>query len=142
MVDTLQIRWPSGLLERYVQVTEINRTLDLTEGTAVAVALRPETGAIRPLHFRLEQSTPNPLRPEHGALIRYALPERKEVTITIYNLLGQKIVTLVNQAQPAGFHQVRWEGRNAAGFTAPAGLYFCVMRSGNFLARRKLVVLH
>ena len=69
-------------------------------------------------------------------MINYQLPVTSYVTITIYNLLGQKVATLVNKKQPAGNYKVEWD---AGGFTS--GLYYYRIEAGNFVQTRKMIYL-
>ncbi|MCK6623450.1 MAG: T9SS type A sorting domain-containing protein, partial [Calditrichia bacterium] len=73
--------------------------------------------------------------------IRYQLPEAAEVQIVVYNLLGQKVQTLVNGKQQAGAYTVRWEGVNEQNQAVPSGMYFLRMKAGKFVADRKLMLL-
>ncbi len=83
------------------------------EGSATAVERTPAT----PATFALEQNYPNPFNPETS--IRYDLPEASHVRLSIYNTLGQEVVSLVNEQEPAGSFQVKL---NAS--TLPSGVYF------------------
>lgn len=74
-----------------------------------------------PPTFRLVQNYPNPFNP--GTTIRYELPEAANVSLTIFNILGQVVATLVDEKKEAGGYQVQW---NAS--TAPSGIYFCRLR--------------
>jgi len=82
---------------------------------------------------------PNPLNPETN--IAYALPEASRVRIELYNVLGQKIVTLLVAQMPAGDHSVRWNGRNSLGDKVGAGIYLCRMQAGEFVKTQKMTVL-
>ncbi|RMF69992.1 MAG: T9SS C-terminal target domain-containing protein, partial [Calditrichaeota bacterium] len=74
--------------------------------------------------------------------IRYQLPEAGRVTLTIYNLLGQKVRTLVNQNRSAGSYMVVWDGRDDAGEIAPSGLYFYRLSvNGRVAATRKTLLM-
>jgi hypothetical protein len=98
----------------------------------------PERGEAAPSEFRLAQSRPNPARGE--ALLPFALPRPMWVELTIHNVLGQRIRTLVDGPQPAGFHEVRWDGRDDAGHRVASATYFYVLQAGEFRAHRKMVI--
>jgi hypothetical protein len=83
------------------------------EGTATAVDGSP----VKPTSFALEQNYPNPFNPETA--IRYDLPEAAHVRLSVYNPLGQEVAALVNEQEPAGSYQVKF---NAS--TMPSGMYF------------------
>jgi hypothetical protein len=82
-----------------------------------------------PKDFRLEQNFPNPFNP--GTLIKYQLPEPASVSLTVYNILGQKVRTLVYPGlqQAAGAYQVEWDGRDNVGAKAAGGVYFYRMEA-------------
>lgn len=88
-----------------------------------------------PERFLMAQNYPNPFNPT--TTIRYQLPAISYVDLSIYNLLGQKIVTLVSKEQPAGYYDVEW---NASGYTSGVYLYRLKTDKG-FVQTRKLVLL-
>lgn len=98
-----------------------------------------------PAKYGLSQNYPNPFNPE--TQISYQLPEASHVTIQIYNLLGQKIITLVDDKQPAGVFNVTWNSKDAFGMDVPSSTYLCRMSAvgdnsrKQFTASRKLLLL-
>ena len=89
--------------------------------------------------YALSPNSPNPFNPETN--IHYQLPEANHVRITIYNLLGRQVRVLVDQEKPPGFYRIKWDGHNAIGQQVGTGLYFYVMRSGDFVEKRKMALL-
>ncbi len=87
-----------------------------------------------PLHFTLYQNHPNPFNPT--TTIQYELPQRSDVQITIYDLLGKEITTLVSETQEAGFKSIQWNATKV-----PSGMYFYQIRAGEYVQTRKMVVL-
>ena len=87
-----------------------------------------------PLAFHLEQNYPNPFNP--STTINYTVGHAGKVTLTIFNLLGQEIATIVDGEVVAGRHEARW---NAAG--AASGVYFYRLNAGGYTSTRKLIVL-
>jgi len=87
-----------------------------------------------PTSFALKQNYPNPFNP--STIINYELPIANDVDISIYNLLGQKVVTLVSEKQNAGYHQVEW---NASNYTS--GIYYYMIKAGDFQDVRKMILL-
>ena len=75
-----------------------------------------------PETFVLQQNYPNPFNPT--TTIRYGLPEAARVNLSIYNLLGQRVAELTNEAQNAGYYNVIWNGRNQSGSQVATGVYF------------------
>ena len=93
---------------------------------------------VLPSQYRLCQNYPNPFNPETD--IRYELPEAGFVRLDIYNILGQKIVTLVNEDQEAGYKSVTWNGQNGWGLDLSSGIYFYTLQVGHFTQTRKMVL--
>ena len=87
-----------------------------------------------PTSFRLEQNFPNPFNPTTA--IGYRLSAVSKVDLSIYNVLGQKIVTLVSEKQKAGDHQVEWDASRFA-----SGVYFYILRAGDYRDVKKMVLL-
>jgi ligand-binding sensor domain-containing protein len=87
-----------------------------------------------PQLFRLEQNFPNPFNPTTS--IRYSLPQRSQVTLSMFNTLGQQVATLVNETQEAGYHDVRFDGNGLA-----SGVYFYRIQAGSFVQTKKLLIL-
>jgi len=92
-----------------------------------------------PKNFVLEQNYPNPFNP--STTLRYGLPKPCLVHLEIYNLLGQKVRTLVDRRQPAGMYTIQWDGRTDSGAHLPSGVYLFRLRAGSFVAVRKMVLV-
>ena len=91
------------------------------------------------LNFNISQNYPNPFNPT--TQIKYDLPQDALVTISIYDLIGRSIKSLVNTKQPAGFRSVRWDATNNYGEAVSAGMYIYVIQAGDFRATKKMVLL-
>lgn len=78
--------------------------------------------AVLPVEYALLPNYPNPFNP--STTIQYDLPQASEITLTIYNMLGQQVRTLVQQSQPAGRHSSVWDGLDADGLPVSSGIYF------------------
>ena len=92
-----------------------------------------------PGQFSLSQNAPNPFNPTTS--IRYELPNTVQVTLKVYNLLGQEVRLLVNARQEAGFHTIIWDGRNVAGRSVSSGVYFYRIEAGEFTKAKKMLLL-
>ncbi len=99
-----------------------------------SIAVANETTVDLPEAYVLEQNYPNPFNPT--TQIAYALPEGSEVTLKVYNTLGQEVATLVQGYRPAGRHQVTFDASQLS-----AGVYLYVLRAGDFTATRRLTLL-
>jgi photosystem II stability/assembly factor-like uncharacterized protein len=92
-----------------------------------------------PLIYRIEQNYPNPFNP--STQIRYELPKASDVELTIFNVLGQSVRTLVSKNMPAGIHTVLWDGRNDSGRALPSGTYFYRIKAAEFTGVKKMLFL-
>ena len=96
-------------------------------------------GKMIPDVFALHQNYPNPFNPV--TTLRYDLPEDAMVNITIYDMIGRVVKTMVNSQQNAGFKSVRWDATNNAGSPVSAGLYLYMIQAGEFRQTKKMVLL-
>ncbi|MGH1362449.1 MAG: N-acetylmuramoyl-L-alanine amidase [Calditrichia bacterium] len=95
-----------------------------------------------PETFSLEQNYPNPFNPE--TTLRFAVPadaNGKTVKLEIFNSLGQKVRTLVNQQLKPGAYQSVWDGRNGFGNQVASGIYLYRLSSGSFSTSRKMILM-
>jgi len=97
-----------------------------------------------PERFALFPSHPNPLRlfaSNAETRIVYQLPERAHVTLTLFDLLGRQVKTLVDAEREAGTFTAGWNGRDANGALLPSGTYLYIMQAGEFRMARKLLLV-
>jgi hypothetical protein len=98
-----------------------------------------------PREFGLSQNFPNPFNP--ATVIEYALPRGSEVKIQIYNVLGQKVRTLVDEHQEPGYKMIRWDGKDDSRTEVSSGIYFyrivahTVHGGEDFVKCRKMTLL-
>ena len=95
--------------------------------------------SIIPEDYALLQNAPNPFNPETA--IEYGLPEEARVRLVIYNSMGQKVGTVVDAFQSAGYHQIVWDGRDSQGRPVSGGVYFYRLTAGEFAQSRRMTVL-
>jgi parallel beta-helix repeat protein len=86
-----------------------------------------------PKSHHLYQNFPNPFNP--STTIRYSLPKTADVSLRIFNTLGQEVALLVNEQKATGYYQSTWNA------DVPSGIYFCRLQAGDFVETRKLVLL-
>jgi len=86
-----------------------------------------------PATYSLDQNYPNPFNP--STTIRYELPSSSHVRISVFNVLGQVIATLVDEVQDAGYKSVVWKAGNVA-----SGVYFYRLQSASFVQTRKMLL--
>ncbi len=91
------------------------------------------------LAFALDGSYPNPTG--GAATVRFALDETARAQLSVYDVMGRKVATLVDAPVPAGEHEVRWNGRAADGSTVASGVYLLRLQAGERVATRRLTVV-
>ena len=87
-----------------------------------------------PETFSLDRAYPNPFNPT--TTLSFALPIESAVSLTVYNLQGREVISLVDQNMPAGYHSVVWNADNNA-----SGMYFVKMVAGNYINTQKLMLV-
>jgi hypothetical protein len=122
IVDTL------GTIFHYEESVTVDST---------ALGVDPITGL--PQEYALAQNFPNPFNPR--TWITYEIPTTELVSLTVYNLLGQKVRTLVNDVQIAGAHSLVWEGTNDKGIRLPSGIYVYRLETNSTTLSRKMVMM-
>lgn len=92
-----------------------------------------------PSAFSLCPNWPNPFNPVTN--IRYQIPEAVSVSLKIYNMMGQEIITLVNNHQKAGNYELKWHGKNSTGHHVNSGIYLLRLEAGTYHATRKVMLM-
>jgi hypothetical protein len=92
-----------------------------------------------PMGLDLAQNYPNPFNP--STIIRFSLPRAIDLTLAIYNVLGQEVTVLAEGHYPAGNHAVTWDGTNGQGEPVAGGLYLYRLESTEFSTTRKMILL-
>jgi hypothetical protein len=129
------------LLRRLDASADLSTALALTEvqlneGRIEALF---QAGSALPTVLALYPNYPNPFNPQ--TTLRYDLPLAGQIRLTIYNLVGQRVRTLVDRHQQAGHYRLTWDGRDDAGFAAASGLYLYRLESETgHLVRKMLMV--
>lgn len=118
--------------------TNPSDSVNFTTATIIEAELSPASAEqinnFVPDNFQLEQNYPNPFNPT--TTIRYALPEVSFAMIKVYDMLGNEVITLINEEQAAGNYEVDF---NATGLSS--GMYFYTLKAGNFVETRKMLLL-
>ncbi|MGH1362457.1 MAG: FG-GAP-like repeat-containing protein [Calditrichia bacterium] len=89
--------------------------------------------------FELKQNYPNPFNPETS--IQFEIPSALDVRINIYNALGQKVRSLLNENRGPGVHTVKWDGRSNDGSRVASGMYIYSMTAGNITLTKRMTLL-
>ena len=126
---------------------QVHESVDLGEGILLNPVYEPAavnwarsfTDLVLPTDPGLDQNYPNPFNP--STAIPFVLPREQEVRIEVYNVLGQRIRTLMSGPMAPGFHTLLWNGRDDAGRAAAAGLYLTLLETGDFRQARKMMLV-
>ncbi len=113
--------------------------LDLYQQVGIINTLSNNSFEISPQAFHLNQNYPNPFNPTTE--IGYSIPENTFVSITIYDVQGRSVQSLVNQNKDVGLHQTNWNGKDEKGISMPAGMYFYTIQTDNFKDTKKMILL-
>ena len=141
------------MTENNVTVATIEWTVHVTDGIDTVEAnnapftitidggwaMNASAEALIPEVFALHQNYPNPFNPV--TTLRYDLPENNLVNITIYDMMGREVKTLVNQTQDAGYRAVIWDATNDYGKPVSAGIYLYQIQAGEYISTKKMVLL-
>ena len=113
--------------------------LDGLIGYPLAKISEDETGVSRPEEFKLLQNYPNPFNPQTE--ISYSLSEDARVKLTVYNLLGQTVKTLVDEYQSAGSRRVTWDGTDEQGNKVASGVFLYKLQAGSLTDTKKMILM-
>ncbi|MGE5682166.1 MAG: FlgD immunoglobulin-like domain containing protein, partial [Bacillota bacterium] len=92
-----------------------------------------------PAQFELSQNYPNPFNPT--TTVKYSLAVDTKVTLSVYNMVGQKIRTLVDGQQESGYYSINWDGTNELGQKVASGIYIYRLETGSFISSKKMNLL-
>ncbi len=112
-------------------LSQVDSVVSLIGSHAVNLAL--------PKSYVLYQNYPNPFNP--STEIRFDLPEAVRVELKVFNILGQEVVTLVDDVRAAGAYRILWDGKNAGGLSVASGVYVYQLKTGNFQDAKKMVLI-
>lgn len=108
------------------------------KGDLSTSAIDNEIGSL-PQRVELLQNYPNPFNP--STRIRYVLPEETTVSLSVYNLRGEIVATLVQDRQSAGAHSILWDGTDNFGNSVSSGVYFYRLKTGQEILYKKMMLL-
>jgi hypothetical protein len=92
-----------------------------------------------PKVFMLHQNYPNPFN--SNTIIRFDLPKKSDVTIKVYNILGQLVNTLVDRDVNAGYQSIVWDGKNSSGKSVASGIYLYNIVADDYRSSKKMTIL-
>jgi len=112
---------PNGTRIAFISDRDSRPKLYVVEAELAGPQITSVAAEATPARFFLHPNAPNPFNPT--TLLSYGLPQAAAVELDIYNMLGQRMVRLVDEAQSGGHHQMLWDGRDAAGRPVASGIY-------------------
>jgi nitrous oxidase accessory protein NosD len=110
---------------------EVSIQTKVMEGVSTTVPL--------PTTYGIAQNYPNPFNPT--TTIAYQVPEVTHVTVEVYNVLGERVATLVDEQQAAGYYTVEWNGKDGGQRTVSSGVYYYRMSAGQFTSIKKMLLV-
>jgi hypothetical protein len=131
----LEVDWPAGAQ----RAQAFTKFISFEFGEIPAGIDDHTHNMVLPTNFEVFQNCPNPFNPV--TTIKYFLPRRSHVTIEIYNLLGQKVRTLVDRDEPAGLYTATWDGTDSSGKPVATGVYLYRLHAGDFVETKKMLLL-
>ena len=112
---------------------------ELNRSSLVQVTVKVVNNPALPKDFWCGQNYPNPFNLK--TVIEYRLPRDGEVKLTIYNVVGQRVKTLINGFQKAGYKNIHWDKRNDDGKEVSSGVYFYKIDAGRYSCIKRMLIL-
>ena len=131
--------YPSGRLETYGAggtITLFAVPVHMLTCNELLI-LKPQ--AAIPWQFELRQNYPNPFNA--STLIEFTLPTAAHTNLEVFNIMGQRVATLIDEFTEAGPYSILWNGRNDRGSAVASGMYLYRLRTGTHLESRKMVLM-
>jgi hypothetical protein len=113
--------------------------VDVTDDEDSMILFETKGVAISPTAYSLFQNFPNPFNP--NTTIRYSLPRKSHVTLSIYDITGRRIIRLIDSEKEAGLHSIEWTGLDEEGNQVESGVYFYRLIAGKQKISRKMILL-
>jgi hypothetical protein len=133
IIDSLKIEWQSGLVQHFINI-QSNQIINIEEGQ-VSIGIQ-QNGTEAPEGFRLYQNYPNPFNPV--TKLKFDLPGSGFTSLVIYDITGKSVSTIVNTDLKPGSYVAYW---NAESRAISSGVYFYVLRSGDFVDSKKMILV-
>ena len=129
----------AGAHVRLFDLSDLRSWVGTTTDETGSFALPVGAETVQPAQFHLGENYPNPFNP--STIIPYHLPRPMLVRLEVFNVLGQRIATLVDGERLSGFHMARWDGTNAAGQAVAAGIYLYRLSGEGVQVTRSMVLI-
>ena len=130
---------PDAYDDTYLELTAAFETINVPIAFGLTLNI-DEKGTLQiPTSYELSQNYPNPFNP--STVIPFRISKDSPVQLSIFNIRGEKVATLLNERVPAGLHNVRWNGTSQDGRPMPAGLYFYEFKSNDYRDTGKMLLI-
>ena len=130
---------PGDEIGLYIDGYEVNeKVLWSNLGAVSKIGINP-ISSVLPTEYAVSQNYPNPFNPFTN--IQYQLPRANHLRLTIYNIRGEEVRTLVDDRQEAGYYSIKWDGTNNVGEKVASGIYLYKMTAGKFMNTKKMILL-
>ena len=123
-----------GIVQEIRDIPGIETHITQLQSFRAVTSVRDNSSSLTPKAFSLEQNYPNPFNP--STTINYSLPKAGNVKLNIYNILGSKVATIVNEYKTAGIYSVQFNGSNLS-----SGIYLYRLESGNYSYVKKFMLI-
>jgi hypothetical protein len=123
----------AGLHPRSLYLAQLEERLNLTSGSSEPISSPKKHG------YYLNGNYPNPFNPE--TIISFSIPERSDILLTIFDLIGREVAVLVNDSLPAGTNEIRWNGKDNDGNEVSSGLYIYKIESAHGTLADKMLLI-
>jgi hypothetical protein len=133
-VKVVNLRPSSTAITITVTATDVDNSRISTSFTVTTSGVGVAVPTEIPTEFSLSQNYPNPFNP--STTISYGLPNASNVSLKIYNILGEQVASLVNKVMPAGYHTVNFDASKLA-----SGMYIYRLEAGSFVQVKKMMML-
>jgi hypothetical protein len=117
----------------HITIDDVSLVL-VEEGAASGVEVNP---VLMAANYALQQNYPNPFNP--STTIHFSIPVKQKVNLSVYDIMGRKVKTLINESMLPGKHAVQWHGQNERGAFVSSGIYFYKIEAGKFSQTKKLL---
>lgn len=130
-IDSVVVYWPNGSRERFDNLS-VNTHQEILQGTGTTGIREPDRGG--PSAFKLQQNYPNPFNP--STRITYSVPDRSDIKLRVFDMLGRELATLVDQVEEQGTYHIVFDARGLSG-----GVYFCRLEAANFAQTIRMLLV-
>ncbi|MBZ0201118.1 MAG: choice-of-anchor D domain-containing protein [Ignavibacteriaceae bacterium] len=123
----------------FAAASRLGEVVAFSGGTDVVIVGENTNAHLLPTEFELQQNYPNPFNPVTS--ISYTIPAQLKVKLTVYDILGRAVKTLVNDVKDRGRYEIQWDGTNSLNNKVSTGVYFYRLETDNFVSTKKLMLI-